>query len=83
MIFPYIELDVKSFDLGIEHRDATNDKGKHNECIMYMYTCDCLEKSAICRRKFSIKLLDLHFGYLTTLYRKPMKLCIQSLDFLE
>ena len=28
LIFPYVALDVKSYDLGIEHRDATNDQGK-------------------------------------------------------
>ena len=27
LIFPFIELDLKTFDLGIEHRDATDDKG--------------------------------------------------------
>lgn len=26
LIFPYIDLDIKYFDLGIEHRDATDDK---------------------------------------------------------
>lgn len=26
LIFPYLELDIKYFDLGIEHRDATNDQ---------------------------------------------------------
>jgi isocitrate dehydrogenase len=26
LIFPYLDLDVKYYDLGIEHRDATNDK---------------------------------------------------------
>jgi len=26
LILPYLELDIKYFDLGIEHRDATNDK---------------------------------------------------------
>jgi isocitrate dehydrogenase len=26
LIFPYIELDIKYFDLGIEHRDATGDQ---------------------------------------------------------
>ena len=27
LIFPFVELDVKSYDLGIEHRDETDDKG--------------------------------------------------------
>ena len=27
LIFPYVELDVKSYDLGIEYRDETDDKG--------------------------------------------------------
>jgi isocitrate dehydrogenase len=26
LIFPYLDLDIKYFDLGMEHRDATNDK---------------------------------------------------------
>ena len=26
LIFPYLDLDIKYFDLGIEHRDATDDK---------------------------------------------------------
>ena len=28
LIFPFLELDVKSYDLGIEHRDATDDRGE-------------------------------------------------------
>ena len=27
LIFPYVELDVKSYDLSIENRDETDDKG--------------------------------------------------------
>ena len=27
LIFPFIDLNLKSYDLGLEHRDATNDKG--------------------------------------------------------
>ena len=26
LILPYLDIDLKYFDLGIEHRDATNDK---------------------------------------------------------
>ncbi|NXR17572.1 IDHC dehydrogenase, partial [Cinclus mexicanus] len=26
LIFPYVDVDLHSYDLGIEHRDATNDK---------------------------------------------------------
>ncbi len=26
MILPYLDIDIKYFDLGIEHRDATNDQ---------------------------------------------------------
>ena len=26
LILPYLDLDVKYYDLGIEHRDATNDQ---------------------------------------------------------
>ena len=28
LILPYVELDIKSYDLGIEYRDQTDDKGK-------------------------------------------------------
>ena len=28
LIYPYVDLEVKSYDLGIEHRDETNDQGK-------------------------------------------------------
>src|SRR6476661_6529278 len=28
LILPYLEIDIKYFDLGLEHRDATNDKEK-------------------------------------------------------
>ena len=28
---PYVDLDIHFFDLGIEHRDATNDQGKTTE----------------------------------------------------
>ena len=27
LIFPYVDLDVKSYDLGMEYRDETNDQG--------------------------------------------------------
>lgn len=26
LIFPFLDLDLKYFDLGIEHRDATDDR---------------------------------------------------------
>lgn len=26
LILPYLQLDIKYFDLGVEHRDATNDQ---------------------------------------------------------
>lgn len=26
LIFPFLELDIKYFDLGLPHRDATNDR---------------------------------------------------------
>lgn len=29
LIFPYVELDVKSYDLSIENRDETDDKGMY------------------------------------------------------
>ncbi len=28
LIFPYVDLEVKSYDLGIEYRDATDDQGQ-------------------------------------------------------
>ena len=28
LIFPYVDVDVKHFDLGIENRDKTDDQGK-------------------------------------------------------
>lgn len=27
LIFPYVDLEINSFDLGLENRDATNDQG--------------------------------------------------------
>ena len=30
LILPYVEVDIKYFDLGIEHRDATNDQVSGN-----------------------------------------------------
>lgn len=32
LILPFVELDIKSYDLGLEYRDETNDQG--------MYMCD-------------------------------------------
>ena len=29
LILPYIEVPIQYYDLGIEHRDATNDQGYH------------------------------------------------------
>ena len=35
LILPYVELDIKSYDLGIEYRDQTDDKGVyHDLCIL-------------------------------------------------
>ena len=28
LILPYLDVDIKYFDLGMEHRDATNDQAK-------------------------------------------------------
>lgn len=33
LIFPFVELDVKSYDLGIEYRDQTDDKGLQSVCL--------------------------------------------------
>ena len=35
LIFPFLELDLKTFDLGIEHRDATDDKGAKGRGVMW------------------------------------------------
>lgn len=29
LILPFVELDIKSFDLGMESRDQTDDRGEH------------------------------------------------------
>lgn len=29
LILPFVDLELHSYDLGIENRDATNDQGKH------------------------------------------------------
>ena len=34
LIHPYVELDIKSYDLGIEYRDQTDDKGKLVTCYL-------------------------------------------------
>ena len=31
LIFPFVELDVKSYDLGMENRDETDDKGQREK----------------------------------------------------
>ena len=52
LIFPYVELDVKSYDLGIEYRDETNDQGDsltHSLSLTHTHslslplcTCTCI-----------------------------------------
>ena len=41
LIHPYVELDIKSYDLGIEYRDETNDQGRAHmdgkECMCLGY----------------------------------------------
>ena len=42
LIFPFVELDVKSYDLGMENRDETDDKGQRKcvyTCIHVQYIC--------------------------------------------
>ena len=36
LIHPFLNLDIKSYDLGMEYRDETNDKGEEKEIF------DCL-----------------------------------------
>ena len=83
MIFPYIELDIKSFDLGIEHRDATNDKGKYNECIMNECTCTIYiqhmyvimdEKISHLLNNNFVEFLSLKGRYSTILHKKQLTL---------
>ncbi len=38
LIFPFVDLDVKSYDLGLEYRDETNDQGTCNTLILARYT---------------------------------------------
>ena len=35
LIHPYVELDIKSYDLGIEYRDQTDDQGRASFGCMY------------------------------------------------
>lgn len=37
LILPFVDLELHSYDLGIENRDATDDQGKHNTCIIRCY----------------------------------------------
>ena len=39
LIFPYVDLDVKSYDLGIEYRDQTDDKGEAKMCRKIIAMC--------------------------------------------
>ena len=39
LIFPFVELDVKSYDLGIEYRDMTNDEGESLVVVNVQYAC--------------------------------------------
>ena len=39
LIFPFVELDIKSYDLGIENRDATNDKGMILKLLVVTGAC--------------------------------------------
>ena len=48
LIFPFVDLDVKSYDLGLEYRDETNDQGgwaliqdyvPHDAGIVYSTFC--------------------------------------------
>jgi isocitrate dehydrogenase len=33
LIYPYLDIDLRYFDLGIEHRDATNDQVSHDSAV--------------------------------------------------
>lgn len=41
LILPYVDLKLHFYDLGIQHRDATNDQGKHSFSI-FDDNCLCL-----------------------------------------
>ena len=36
LLFPYLDLDIKSYDLGIEYRDETDDKGKSSILVPHI-----------------------------------------------
>ena len=42
LIFPFVELDVKSYDLGMEYRDQTDDKGDACSVFIIVGACDCM-----------------------------------------
>ena len=43
LLFPYVDMDVKSYDLSIENRDQTDDKGEqefiHVAPCLFVYLC--------------------------------------------
>ena len=38
LLFPYVDMDIKSYDLSIQNRDQTDDKG---EIAVVLYTAIC------------------------------------------
>lgn len=34
LILPFVDLELHSYDLGMENRDATDDQGKHNTAVI-------------------------------------------------
>ena len=42
LILPYVELDIKSYDLGIEYRDQTDDQGEARGNLPRVNICTCV-----------------------------------------
>ena len=49
LIFPFVELDVKSYDLGIEHRDETDDQGEINSMACRQNKPNIINKGRVLR----------------------------------
>ncbi len=44
LIFPYLDLNIQYFDLGIEHRDKTNDAVSYFKLILSLYLFHFIHK---------------------------------------
>jgi len=43
LIFPYVDIELHSFDLSIQNRDATNDQGAHHFTVLQYTLCYMLD----------------------------------------